>query len=231
MRSFHLPSLVFCVFLLSYPSTQARYSIGHEKHHVRPRHNKPHNTFVAKYKRAENAPLTNFADGPGACGITNGPNDFIVALNSAEYDGGAHCFEMITITVNGKTAQAQITDECPGCGPGGLDLSNGLFLYFAPLDEGELYGSWYFNSDMTSSSSTPAPTPSYTPPTTTTFSSSSTAPSTTITTSAASTVTSSTSNPSTVPTSTPQDPQVIAQFDLALLEIGTLLQVSFKLQI
>ena len=28
-----------------------------------------------------------------------------------EYDGGAHCFEMITITVNGKTAQAQITDE------------------------------------------------------------------------------------------------------------------------
>ena len=51
----------------------------------------------------------------------------IVALNSAvswpatwlglwslpvqEYEGGAHCFEMITITVNGKTAQAQIIDE------------------------------------------------------------------------------------------------------------------------
>lgn len=82
----------------------------------------------------------------GACGATNGPNDFvrvvdllhlhvqslthrvqIVALNAGvswstawlglwclpvqQYDGGAHCFDMITITINGKTAQAQITDE------------------------------------------------------------------------------------------------------------------------
>lgn len=35
----------------------------------------------------------------------------IVALNSAQYDGGSHCFETITITANGKTAQATIMDE------------------------------------------------------------------------------------------------------------------------
>jgi hypothetical protein len=28
-----------------------------------------------------------------------------------DYDGGAHCFQTITITVNGKSTQAQITDE------------------------------------------------------------------------------------------------------------------------
>jgi hypothetical protein len=47
----------------------------------------------------------------GACGIVNKASDFIVALNSAQYAGGEHCFKMITITVNGKSTQAQITDE------------------------------------------------------------------------------------------------------------------------
>lgn len=28
-----------------------------------------------------------------------------------EFDGGSHCFQMITITVNGKSTQAQITDQ------------------------------------------------------------------------------------------------------------------------
>ncbi|KAF8560376.1 hypothetical protein OG21DRAFT_61137 [Imleria badia] len=163
----------------------------------------------------------------------------IVALNSAEYDGGAHCFEMITITINGQTTQAQITDECPGCSAGGLDFSQGLFQFFAPLSEGELYGSWSYDSDVATSSSTPAPsttsyTPSSTPATTvtTTASSSSTALSTSITMSTVvpSPSPTSTSTTTTVPTSTPQDPQMITQVNLALLELGVLLQASFKLE-
>ncbi|KAG8219831.1 RlpA-like double-psi beta-barrel-protein domain-containing protein-containing protein [Butyriboletus roseoflavus] len=237
MRSFHLLSLVSSVFLLSFSSSQAQHPYTHEK--LRVRHRRTDNlssTFDAKYKRDANAAFTYFNDGQGACGATNGPNDFIVALNSAEYNGGTHCFEMITITIGGKTAQAQITDECPGCTAGGLDFSQGLFEFFAPLSVGELYGSWSYNSGIATSSSTPPPPPTtyYTPtPTTTTVattsSSSTTALSTTITTSLTSIVVpSSTSTTSTIPTSTPQDSQVIAQINLAVLELGSLLGASLK---
>ncbi|KAG2154879.1 RlpA-like double-psi beta-barrel-protein domain-containing protein-containing protein, partial [Suillus clintonianus] len=80
----------------------------------------------------------------GACGTFNNPGDFIVALNSCEFDGGSHCFQTITLTVNGMSTQAQITDECPGCPCGGLDLSQGLFEFFAPTSVGELSGSWIY---------------------------------------------------------------------------------------
>ncbi|KAJ3908548.1 RlpA-like double-psi beta-barrel-protein domain-containing protein-containing protein [Lentinula edodes] len=116
-------------------------------------------------KRFDDARFTYYADGLGACGQTNQPGDFIVALNSAQYNGGQYCFQMITITVGGKTTQAQIMDECPGCPYGGLDFSEGLFQYFASLDEGVLTGSWNFDSGATSTSATPTST--YTPPTST----------------------------------------------------------------
>ncbi|EIW84969.1 plant expansin, partial [Coniophora puteana RWD-64-598 SS2] len=87
---------------------------------------------------------TFFADGLGACGATNSPSDFIVALNSAQYGSGGYCFQMITITYNGKTTQAQITDECPGCPYGGLDMSTGLFDFFADPSAGVIYGEWSF---------------------------------------------------------------------------------------
>ncbi|EIN07546.1 hypothetical protein PUNSTDRAFT_103565 [Punctularia strigosozonata HHB-11173 SS5] len=113
---------------------------------------------IQLHKRFSNARFTFYDVGLGACGINNVPSDFIVALNSAQYGGGypgPHCFAMITITVNGKTAQAQITDECPGCPYGGLDFSRGLFDHFADESVGVLYGEWSFNdgsSDPTTSS-------------------------------------------------------------------------------
>ncbi|KAF8843944.1 hypothetical protein BDN67DRAFT_944152 [Paxillus ammoniavirescens] len=142
---------------------------------------------------------------------------------------------MITITINGKTAQAQITDECPGCATGGLDFSQGLFQYFAPISEGELYGSWYYNSDAPTSTSTPPP-----PPTTTSYFHTSTPPPTTTTTTTSSSSPSSTSSATTstpssnstlypVPTFTPQDPQILVQINVALIEFGSLLQASLSL--
>ncbi|KAF8445961.1 RlpA-like double-psi beta-barrel-protein domain-containing protein-containing protein [Boletus edulis BED1] len=229
MRSFRLLSLVLPVFLLSCSPVQAEHSYGPEKPRAPHRHiNKL--TLDAKYKRDANAAFTYFDVGQGACGATNTASDFIVALNSAEYGSGAHCFEMITITINGKTAQAQITDECPGCSVGGLDFSQGLFQYFAPVSVGELYGSWSYNRDIATSSSTFTPSStSYTPSTTTTSSSTALSTTTTTTSLASTNVpspTSTTSTTSTVPTSTPQDPQILTQINLALLELGALLQVS-----
>lgn len=61
-------------------------------------------------------------------------SDFIVALNAPQYGGGypgPNCGRSITISYGGKSAQATIRDLCPGCGFGDLDMSRGLFNYFA----------------------------------------------------------------------------------------------------
>ncbi|KAG2157421.1 RlpA-like double-psi beta-barrel-protein domain-containing protein-containing protein [Suillus clintonianus] len=111
---------------------------------------------VDMYKRDyPNSRFTYYADGLGACGSTNQPGDYIVALNSAQYQGGQNCYQTITITIGGLTTQAQIVDECPGCPFGGLDFSEGLFQFFAPLSSGVLYGTWSFGS-----APAPAPAPS-----------------------------------------------------------------------
>ncbi|KAG2147144.1 RlpA-like double-psi beta-barrel-protein domain-containing protein-containing protein, partial [Suillus cothurnatus] len=117
---------------------------------------------VDMYKRDyANSRLTYYAVGLGACGTVNQPSDFIVALNSAQFGSGSYCYQMITITCNGLTAQAQITDECPGCPYAGLDLSQGLFQFFAPLGDGVIYGSWSFGS---SPAPAPSPTSTWQPP-------------------------------------------------------------------
>ncbi|KAI6109767.1 hypothetical protein F5141DRAFT_807255 [Pisolithus sp. B1] len=157
---------------------------------------------VAKRARADvdlhkrqtftNARFTFYDVGLGACGQTNVPSDFIVALNVEQYGSGypgPYCFQTITISYGGQTAQATIMDECMGCPWGGLDFSTGLFDYFASASEGVLYGTWWFNDgsgggsgntpttsstpQWTPTSTTPAwtpttsSTPQYTPPTTT----------------------------------------------------------------
>ncbi|KAH7924558.1 hypothetical protein BV22DRAFT_1013080 [Leucogyrophana mollusca] len=113
------------------------------------------------YKRFDGARFTYYADGLGACGKTNAPGDFIVALNSAQFGGGGDCFKSITITVNGKTTGAQIVDECPGCPFGGLDMSQGLFDFFASESVGVLYGSWWFDGQAPPP---PPPPPTWQPP-------------------------------------------------------------------
>jgi len=114
---------------------------------------------TALEKRFDGAQFTYYAAGMGACGKVNTASDFIVALNAPQFDGGAHCFQTITITVNGKSTQAQITDRCAGCGYGGLDFSSGLFDFFGSESLGVLRGSWVFGGAATS---TPKPTPTWT---------------------------------------------------------------------
>ncbi|KAF8201801.1 RlpA-like double-psi beta-barrel-protein domain-containing protein-containing protein [Pholiota molesta] len=120
-------------------------------------------TARALEKRFSDARFTFYAAGLGACGKTNSGSDFIVALNSAQYNGGSHCFETITISVNGKTHSAEIVDECPGCPFGGLDFSEGLFQFFAPESVGVLTGSWNFGGSAAPPPPPPKPT-THTPP-------------------------------------------------------------------
>lgn len=61
-------------------------------------------------------------------------SDFIVALNSPQFGGGypgPNCGRALTISYGGKTTTAVVRDQCPGCGYGDLDMSRGLFNFFA----------------------------------------------------------------------------------------------------
>ncbi|KAG6821179.1 hypothetical protein H0H93_005399 [Arthromyces matolae] len=116
---------------------------------------------VQLFKRYSNARWTFYDVGLGACGKNNVASDFIVALNSAQFGSGypgPYCFKTITMSYNGKSTQATIMDECPGCPEGGLDLSRGLFTFFAPESVGVLYGTWTLDDG---SSGDDAPTTSH----------------------------------------------------------------------
>lgn len=174
-------------------------------------------------KRFEGASFTFYDAGLGACGQTNSNSDFIVALNAPQYGSGGYCFQTITIIINGKTATAQITDECMGCGWGALDFSRGLFNYFASESAGVLTGSWYFGTQPATTTSTYIPPTSTlvpTPTTTTTSSSSSSVVSSTSvssTSSAAVPSQSSTQNATTLPAG------VLGQFNVAFVNIGAII--------
>ncbi|KAG2147143.1 hypothetical protein BD769DRAFT_1414503 [Suillus cothurnatus] len=187
MRVTTILSLLSAVFPFSLANTHGNHwGRRHQEVAIRARGD------IDVHKRSfDNARFTFYDVGLGACGDYSSPSDFIVALNVEQYGSGypgPMCFLPITISYGGLTAQAVIMDECMGCPYGGLDFSTGLFDYFASASEGVIYGSWWFNSDAgttttsstswtptTSSTSwTPEPTTSWTPTTTPTPSTSST---------------------------------------------------------
>ncbi|TFK72205.1 hypothetical protein BDN72DRAFT_747953, partial [Pluteus cervinus] len=103
---------------------------------------------LSKRQEFDSARWSFYDVGLGACGQYSNPGDFMVALNSAQFgDGypGPNCFKQIWMTYNGKTTTATILDECPGCPYGGLDLSRGLFSFFADQSAGIIYGQWGFS--------------------------------------------------------------------------------------
>lgn len=131
-------------------------------------------------RQTYNGRATYYAVGLGACGWYNSPGDYIVALNTAQYGGGypgPNCGRSITISANGVQVVAQIADQCPSCGFGDLDLSEGLFKRFASTDAGVFQMSWWYNDGnsqpqpqpqpTTTTEQKQTPTSTYTPPTST----------------------------------------------------------------
>ncbi|KAJ3566324.1 hypothetical protein NP233_g7077 [Leucocoprinus birnbaumii] len=111
-----------------------------------------------------------------AVNTTQKINLSIVALNSAQYGGGypgPNCWRKIVMQIGDKKTTATITDECPGCPYGGLDLTRGLFEFFDSLDVGVLSGNWWFADEGDDGGSPPPPpkktTTTYKPKPTTTW--------------------------------------------------------------
>ncbi|KAK7463604.1 hypothetical protein VKT23_005545 [Stygiomarasmius scandens] len=199
-------------------------------------------------KRGGDKRFSWYQTGQGACGGFNGPDDFIVALNTPQWDGGNHCYEMISISYQGKTAQAQIVDRCVECPPGALDFSHGLFAYFAgsPEQVGIIYGDWTFGAGEPSPSPepsttrqhtpdpTPDPTPESTPepspspePTTSTHS---THHSTSVTPTSTPEPTSSTVSPTPSQSAAPEVPQLFQLANTALIQLGGVVVAGLSVQ-
>ncbi|KAJ7052135.1 hypothetical protein C8F01DRAFT_1337948 [Mycena amicta] len=73
----------------------------------------------------------------------------VVALSHLNWDGSSHCDKKLSISYNGKSADAIIVDECMGCPPWGLDFSQSLFGHFVGGEQnneevGIIYGDWSF---------------------------------------------------------------------------------------
>jgi len=121
------------------------------------------NMALERRTPSNNAPGTHYdvTTAESACGDFPAPSDFVVAMNSPDFQGGKVCHQMITIQYQGKKTAAKIVDECPTCWPNGVDFSNGLFEFFAPLPTGLIYMDWYFGTDA------PPPPPPKPSPTTT----------------------------------------------------------------
>ncbi|KAF7343589.1 hypothetical protein MSAN_01979400 [Mycena sanguinolenta] len=70
-----------------------------------------------------------FPDGGiGACGNALQNSDFIVALGTDTWAGGAHCGQTIDVQYQGTSIQVTVQDLCEGCaarGANGLDLAQG----------------------------------------------------------------------------------------------------------
>lgn len=88
--------------------------------------------------------------GEVACGGSYSTDGFWVALSqeSFGYTGNSqYCNRPIVISYGGRTANAVIKDSCVACSnwsPWALDLSTGLFEFFAPLSVGVLSIDWSF---------------------------------------------------------------------------------------
>ncbi|KAF8978546.1 hypothetical protein BGZ46_006359 [Entomortierella lignicola] len=92
-------------------------------------------------------PATWYSDTYGQCEHSYSQSDLIVAVNQHQMgDGKALCGKKILLTEKGSNVQVVVTvvDMCPGCGFGGLDLSQAAFKKFASLGVGVLHLTWSF---------------------------------------------------------------------------------------
>ncbi|WP_327011374.1 expansin EXLX1 family cellulose-binding protein [Dactylosporangium sp. NBC_01737] len=67
------------------------------------------------------------ADGGGNCSFDKVSNPLVVALGNAEYAAGAACGGYLDVKGPKGTVRVKVTDRCPECAAGHLDLSRQAF--------------------------------------------------------------------------------------------------------
>jgi expansin (peptidoglycan-binding protein) len=76
------------------------------------------------------------ADGGGNCSFDAAGAGLYVALGPSEYAAGAACGEYLDVTGPKGTVRVKVTDQCPECEPGHLDLSKEAFAKIGAVVSG-----------------------------------------------------------------------------------------------
>ncbi|HEY1914713.1 MAG TPA: expansin EXLX1 family cellulose-binding protein [Streptosporangiaceae bacterium] len=75
--------------------------------------------------------------GEGSCSFGALARDGLyVSLGTAQYAGGAACGSYLDVTGPAGQVQAEVVDSCPGCGNGGIDMSEAAFARVASASAG-----------------------------------------------------------------------------------------------
>lgn len=82
------------------------------------------------------------ATGAGACSFDPGADLMVAAINHTDYAGSAACGAFITVTGPRGSVTVRITDECPECAPGDVDLSAEAFALIADPVAGRVPITW-----------------------------------------------------------------------------------------
>lgn len=84
------------------------------------------------------------ATGGGNCSFDPSPGNLMVAaMNHTDYAGSAACGEFVAVTGPRGSVTVRITDQCPECRPGDIDLSEQAFATIADPVAGRVPISWY----------------------------------------------------------------------------------------
>ncbi len=82
------------------------------------------------------------ADGTGNCSFPADSTRMVAAINAADYDTAAWCGACLAVTGPTGNVVVRITDQCPGCAKGDLDLSKEAFARIAALSAGRVPITW-----------------------------------------------------------------------------------------
>lgn len=84
------------------------------------------------------------ATGAGACSFDPSPGDLMVAaMNTTDYAGSAACGEYVVVQGPRGSVTVRITDLCPECPAGNIDLSAEAFALIADPGQGRVPITWY----------------------------------------------------------------------------------------
>ncbi|WP_433211854.1 expansin EXLX1 family cellulose-binding protein [Dactylosporangium sp. CS-047395] len=76
------------------------------------------------------------ADGSGNCSFDKVSEPLVVALGNAEYQSGAACGGYLDVKGPKGSVRVKITDRCPECAPGHIDLSQQAFARIGVINDG-----------------------------------------------------------------------------------------------
>lgn len=82
------------------------------------------------------------ATGKGNCSLDTSPDLMVAAMNKSDYAAAALCGAYVAVTGPEGTVIVRITDKCPACAQGDLDLSRQAFAEIADPAAGRVPITW-----------------------------------------------------------------------------------------